>query len=146
MKELKRTVTTETVYGYEAEDGTVFSSKEECEKYEQSARCIIRKHAKDILFREWQCDSLFGGYNYDDHLKVWFVKDEHSLSMINQYLHSVDPHTCLLTPEYIGLRVAAVVNTDDDYATVLGTYNEILLNFTSQLNKLFADPAPASNT
>lgn len=146
MKELKRTVTTETVWGYEANDGTVFSSKEECEKYEQSARCVIRQHVKDILFREWQCDSLFHGFNYDDHIKVWFIKDENTLCVVNQYLHNVDPYARLITPDYIGLRVAVVVNVDEDYATVLGTYNEILLDFTNQLNKLFADPAPTSNT
>lgn len=146
MKELKRTVTTETVYGYEANDGTVFSSKEECEKYEQSARCVIRQHAKDILFREWDCDSLFGGFTYYDPIKVWFIKDENTLSIVNQYLHNVDPSARLITPEYIGLRVAAVVSTEADYVSVLGTYNEILLDFTNKLNKLFADPAPASNT
>lgn len=146
MKELKRTVTTETTYGYEANDGTVFSSKEECEKYEQSARCVIRQHAKDILFREWDCDSLFGGYHYEDNVKVWFIKDENTLSIVNQYLRSMDPYASLVTPDYIGLRVAVVVGSDGCYSSVLGTYNEILLDFTNKLNKLFADPAPTSNT
>lgn len=146
MKELKRTVTTESVWGYEANDGTVFTSKEECEKYEQSASCVIRQHAKDILFREWKCESLFRDYGYDDHIKVWFIKDENTLSIVNQYLRSMDPYASLVTPDYIGLRVAVVVGSDWCYSSVLGSYDEILSDFVGKLNKLFADHAPTSNT
>lgn len=141
MKELKRTVTTEETYGFEASDGTVFSSKEECLKYEDSANYVIRRNAKNLLFREWDCDSLFGGYCYDDHIKVWFIKDENHLLIINQYLQMID-FRCgnILSPEYIGNRVAVVVSEDSQYVDVLGTYHDILNGFTSDLNRLFADP------
>lgn len=145
MKELKRTITTEEVYGYESTDGSFFRDKAECEKYEASAMGVIHGLAKSTLFREWQCDSLFGGFSYDDTIRVWFIKDENHLVLLNQYLKDIDPHAPILTPDYIGLRVAAVVNIDCDYATVLGTYNEILLDFTGKLNRLFADPAPTDH-
>lgn len=144
MKELKRTITTEEVYGYESTDGQFFRTKEECEKYEASAMGVIHGLAKSTLFREWQCDSLFGGFNYDDTIRVWFIKDENHFVLLNQYLQSIDRYCRLLTPDYIGLRVAVVVG--EEYASVLGTYNEILTDFTGKLNRLFADPAPTDNT
>lgn len=149
MKELKRTVTTETTYGYEAFDGAVFSSEEECRKYEQSAKCTIRKMAYDIRVKDWSCDSLFGGFNYEDGIAVWDIKDAEHLRIVNQYLHTIN--TCaknetLIPADYIGHRVAVVYNEEFEYATLLGSYDEILSDFVGKLNKLFADPAPTSNT
>ena len=146
MKELKRTVTTESVYGYEANDGTFFSSKEECQKYEQSARFVIRNMAKSMIVRDSDCDSLFGGFNYEDTIYVWDIKDAEHLRIVNQFLRDCDydydsvHRTAKLTPAHIGRRVAVVVNTECDYVYALGSYDEILSNFVGKLNKLFADP------
>ena len=109
--------------------------------YERSAENAIRGHAKDILFREWMAESLFGGYAYDDTIKVWFIKDENHLRIVNQYLNLVDGYSGQsLRPEHIGLRVAVVVDDDAHYVNVLGTYNDVLRTFTDNLNRLFADP------
>lgn len=48
MKEIKEE---EIVYNYkyEALDGTVFNSKEECNKYEKTAECVIKKRYNDLV-------------------------------------------------------------------------------------------------
>ena len=147
MKELKHTMTVEKVYAYEAFDGATFGSREECEKYEQSATCTIRKMARDMRVTDWSCDSLFGGFNYEDGIAVWDIKDAEHLRIVNQYLHTINPcskNEALITAEYIGRRVAVVYHEEYEYATLLGTYDEILSDFVGKLNKLFADPAPTT--
>lgn len=144
MKELKKTITTETIVGYEAEDGTVFSSREECQKYEQSAKNVIRKLAADLRIRAWDLDSLYPQYGYDDELFVWYIRDAEHLRIINQYLRDICDYFDYIPAEYIGNRVAVVVDENCGHAFFIGTYSEILTRFTSQLNKLFADPKPTT--
>lgn len=36
-------------YEYKAYDGTIFKNKEECEKYEETAKCVIRKKFNDLI-------------------------------------------------------------------------------------------------
>lgn len=65
MKEIKKE---RTVYDceYEACDGSIFKTREECIKYEETAQCVIRKKFNDLV--EYSSDecSLFncGSDNY----------------------------------------------------------------------------------
>ena len=64
MKEINQEVT--TIYtAYQAEDGTIFKSSEECKKYESSARAVLLGRLKKLIVankNEWD---LLGGM--DDH-------------------------------------------------------------------------------
>ena len=48
MKEIKKE---RTVYDYEYEacDGSIFKTREECIKYEETAQCVIRKKFNDLV-------------------------------------------------------------------------------------------------
>lgn len=48
MKEIKQEVTS-TYTAYQAEDGTIFTSSEECQKYETSARAVLLGRLKNSL-------------------------------------------------------------------------------------------------
>ena len=62
MKEIKNEVKyTKTEIQYEAIDGTVFEDREECQKYEKTARCIANEKFNKLVIKttnEWE---LFGG-------------------------------------------------------------------------------------
>ena len=147
MKELKQTMTVEKVYAYEAFDGTTFSSREECEKYEQSATCTIRKMATDMRQKDWTCEDLFRGFDYEDGLAVWYIRDAEHLRIVNQYLQTISPYTphmAIIPADYIGMRVAVAYHEEHEWAQFLGSYSDILSDFTRRLNKLFADPEPTT--
>ena len=52
MKAITVTKTIEEVQGYEASDGTFFTSKEECEKYEKTAKAVISARFKKLIVRD----------------------------------------------------------------------------------------------
>lgn len=74
MKEIKEEIKREVIdthIHYEATDGTVFQSAQECKEYEKSAKGVIRtKASKLIVGKEHDAWSLMGGY--DDHTVVAF--------------------------------------------------------------------------
>lgn len=71
MKEIKKE---RTVYDceYEACDGSIFKTREECIKYEETAQCVIRKKFNDLV--EYSSDecSLFN-CGSDDYI-IDFIK------------------------------------------------------------------------
>ena len=73
MKEIK---TERTVYDihYEAVDGTIFYNKEECEKYDDTARAVLRAKLKKLIVKEGD-EYLFFGVGCKDSL-VYAVKME----------------------------------------------------------------------
>lgn len=59
MKEIKKERTVFD-YEYEACDGSIFKTKEECSKYEETAQCVIKKKFKDLVEYSSNEYSLFG--------------------------------------------------------------------------------------
>lgn len=71
MKEVtKETVTVTTEY--HAVDGTVFTSKEECTRYEESARCVLKTRLKRITVNDQY--SLYDLMAGDEDVKIIVVK------------------------------------------------------------------------
>lgn len=54
MKEIKRERIVVDVIGYEAVDGTVFKSREECKKYEDTATAVIKERFKKLVVKEME--------------------------------------------------------------------------------------------
>ena len=84
MKEIK---TERTVYdiSYEAVDGTSFTNKEECEKYDNSALGVLRGKVKEFAVNkpvdEWE---LLGG---EDHMVIGFaIPHPHQIDIFLQWL------------------------------------------------------------
>ncbi len=65
MKELKCTKTIEEITGYEADDGTRFKTKEECERYEQSAYCAVWNSFRSLFVgAEFEECRFFDNFGY----------------------------------------------------------------------------------
>lgn len=71
MKEIKQTY---QVTKYQAEDGTIFDTKEECKKYDESAKCVLLGKYNDLVIRQTNCDSLCSSFGGSDDYGVDIVK------------------------------------------------------------------------
>ena len=52
MKAITNVKTVEEIVGYEACDGTRFTTKEECQKYENTAEAVIKGRFKKLVVKE----------------------------------------------------------------------------------------------
>lgn len=69
---------------WEATDGTQFNSREDCEKYENSAKCVILTKYKDFVIKESDEYHLFGVGNEDCQVDVVRVPNEKAIDVIFQ--------------------------------------------------------------
>lgn len=94
MKEIKteRTVTAYDI-SYEAIDGTIFTTKEECEKYDKTAKAVLKMRFNRLLVdeptNEWKLLRVGSEYSkiiavkmlnkedLDTVLKLWFAFNSH---------------------------------------------------------------------
>lgn len=69
---------------WEAKDGTQFNSKEDCEKYEDSAKCVVLAKYKDFVIKESDEYHLFGVGNEDCQVDIVRVPNEKAIDTIFQ--------------------------------------------------------------
>lgn len=77
---------------YEAVDGTIFNSKEECIKYENSAAAVLKSRYKKLVIKETDEWNLFkfGSENeFIDVIKLWSEKD---IDLVLQLSCLYNPH------------------------------------------------------
>lgn len=83
---------TYTVEVYEAIDGTRFPDKAECEKYEESAKCLLlSKYNKLVIKREIERD-IFGCGSEDDYVDIVKILCKEDIDVIMQTLGVINPH------------------------------------------------------
>lgn len=69
---------------WEAKDGTQFNSKEDCETYEKSAKCVILANYKDFVVKTDSEYDLFGVGSEDCGIDVVRVPNEKAIDVIFQ--------------------------------------------------------------
>lgn len=93
MKEIRRErVKTEYYNVYVANDGSEFTTREECEKYEDSAECVIMAKVKAMLVKEISEEDVLGFGSSD--CTVWLIKPktQDDADVILQAFFYVNPH------------------------------------------------------
>ena len=141
MKEIKNIRTIEETTGYEAEDGKFFKTKEECEKYEQSAKCAIKTAFNKLILEKWkECELWeeygYGGEEYEDW--VIEIKDENDLKVANQFAKDTkSPYD--FSPSDIGKRflVSAGCYYEEQAINFKRTYEDMIEDFTKHMNIVF---------
>lgn len=114
IKEVKREIVESYTY-YEATDGTVFDSREECGKYESSALGVLRgRVSKLIVSEKTNAWDLMGGYDDNVVVAVAMSKEE-DINTVLQMLYLESPH--LISGGYESRR-------KEIEATVLKAYEE----------------------
>ena len=142
MKELKRTKTVEEIFGYEAEDGTFFNDKAECEKYEATAKAVIYKEFKKLMvgepFPECHIWESFGYGSEEYMLVIIEIKDANDVHTANMFSESVSG--CFtFTNEHIGKRflVNLGYSYDSECALCPRTEDSLINQFTKEIQLFF---------
>ena len=138
MKEIKKE---RTVFDceYEACDGSIFKTKEECIRYEETAQCVIRKKFKDLVEHSSDECSLFN-CGSDDYI-IDFVKPNtqdaaNAIMQILELYGANDDRARKLIKEAQENSDYLLIghnSYDDDYYYVCGTRTSILANIKDNL-------------
>jgi len=110
MKEIVKERVIKEVTGYEATDGTMFKTKEECEKYENSSLAAIRGMFRNLMvdepFPECSIYEDFGYGSEEYFFCVVDIKDEEDLKVALMYQNEVAPNSAIqFNPTMIGKRI-----------------------------------------
>ena len=81
-----------TVDVYEAIDGTRFSDKAECEKYEKSAKCLLLSKYNKLVIKRDSEYNIFGCGSEDDYVDIVKILCREDIDVIMQTLGVIDPH------------------------------------------------------
>lgn len=93
MKEIKQEVQkVEYVTKYEATDGTLFDSADECKKYENSARAVLLTRYKTLVTNRFCEEDLFGVGSCDYDIEIVKVTSTEDIDLILQLLLLYNPH------------------------------------------------------
>ena len=132
-----------TVDVYEAIDGTRFSDKAECEKYEKSAKCLLlSKYNKLVIKRDSEYNICRCG-SEDEYVDIVKILCREDIDVIMQTLGVINPH--LLEEgykekydEYQGILIKAWEEGDlvfifrgydnDDFFSIRGTLSDKIHN------------------
>ena len=147
MKEIKRTETIEKVIGYEANDGTRFDSKEECEKYEKSALGVVYERFKKLIIKElYECEVFENqGYGSEDYVYYLIdIKDENDINTYNHFLQLIESKENIIDESYIGKRILVGAGFDYDnwscrHLDIKGTIDDMKKQFAKDMEEVFAD-------
>ena len=89
MKEIKTKRTIEEVIGYESSDGRRFNSKDECKKYEETAKAVIFNDFKRLMKCEpFSENTIWQDYGYgseDFMLTIIEIKNVDDLHVANMF-------------------------------------------------------------
>lgn len=137
MKEIKKE---RTVFDceYEAYDGSIFKTKEECIKYEETAKCVIRKKFNDLVEHSSDECSLFN-CGSDDYI-IDFIKpntqdDVNAIMQMLELYNANDDRARKLIKEAQENSDYLLIghNYDEDYYYILGTRTSVLNNIKENL-------------
>ena len=152
MKEIKEEVIHKSyVTKYEALDGTVFDSSEECQKYEASAKCVIVTKYKEIEIKMVSEYELFDTGSEDYFIGIVKPRDEDDIDLLLQVYSFFNQHR---TEEYHLQEVLKVFRKaveTKDYLLIGRGYNYeeydsfwVLGTLTDRLNTIIKICDPGS--
>lgn len=147
MKTITREITTEEIIGYEADDGTRFRDEEECRKYEQSALAAASKAFYSVASKSYSGTEFHDLFyiSYEDDMRVVEIRDGNVLQIVNTYLHAKAPRESLVDPRYIGKKCLISFAGYDNIHTVIGSREEMELEFKSYMDALFGTEMEGKN-
>lgn len=87
VNEIKRTQEVLVRTEYVAEDGTTFRTKEECEKYEESALFAIAKKLKRLTPKDTAQAAILDSFSEEDALEIYQVDTDIDLENLRRYLY-----------------------------------------------------------
>ena len=87
VNEIKKTVEQVVRVEYVAEDGQIFYSKDECEKYEESALFAVSSRLKRLNTKELSVYDLLGEGSEECLIEIFDVQTDDDLETLRRYLY-----------------------------------------------------------
>ena len=146
MKGLTRERVITEVTGYEANDGTWFRTKEECEKYEGSAREAISTQFRKLMLEEpfsECCIYESFGYGSEEYMMcVIEIKNENDLKIATMYQNEIDPTSSTkFDSSMIGKRLLiSLGDCYDNICYINGTMSDMCKKFKYEISRYFKTP------
>lgn len=72
------------VLKYEAVDGTIFSTKEECVRYEESAKCVLFGKYKGLVVKETTEEALYKAGSDEYKVEIVKINEEKDVDAVMQ--------------------------------------------------------------
>lgn len=146
--EIKEEKIEQTIYEvkktYVANDGTEFKDLEECEKYEESSKCVINSMFNKLKTQKTEyigdCD-MFNMFQYEDDMYAVKIENANQLEIVNKWIreNSEDPE--YLSAEAIG-TIQLLLAFDSDIrcswgVSPIGTPEQLKQMFSDAVDKLY---------
>lgn len=158
MKEIKNTRTIEEIVGYEAVDGTRFDSKEECEKYDKTAKAVIVSEFKKRIVRDMEVSDFtkYGEIPFTECGEEWYVahvkiKNQEDLKACNMFCQLVRGES-YFTDDMIGKDLLVSIGygsrdgrRDYDICWVYGTVEDCVNQYLNALMSIIKTPEETEN-
>lgn len=148
MKELKKTVTQEVITGYQTDDGHVFASREEAEKYEKTAEYAITSQFRELMvgdkFAECEIYESFGYGSDEYYYCVIEIQNEKDLNTALMYQKLKSPkESRKFSRDMIGKRILVALGYGDydEQCTPFHTYEELVDRFAKETKRFFETAA-----
>lgn len=132
---------------YEATDGTTFTTKEECAKYEESAKCVLLSRYKGMIVKQTNEYAFCEAGSEECELDIVKLKDSSSVNIIMQLYYYYNTGDYAKThAESIEKSCARALEEDDfliiyrgdsydDRFWIRGTRNELFEHINSICNE-----------
>ena len=94
MKEIKQEVKkTETIIRYEANDGTIFDDRDECKKYDESAKGVLMSKYRKLVVRTENEYSVFYNCGCEDNdVDIVRIKTKEDADLLKQIFFFINPY------------------------------------------------------
>lgn len=139
MKESKITRTIEEINGYIAIDGTFFALREECEKYEKSAKMVIFNIIKDKMVAKTTEYNLFKIGSDDNDIEIFKIDSIETVELLNRYITLCfykDIEENLVKEDMVGKTILITWNYDHDWCEVLGDIDDMYANIKQRYTEI----------
>lgn len=123
---------------YEAVDGKTFKTKEECIKYEGTAKCVIENKYKKLHYTRETEDNLFGVGSEESYIDIIRITQDSDKEVILQkcayYSNNIERYSKILDTVSIGDYVLCFSGSEyDDYFYVMCNYTDYIKNLNSKV-------------
>ena len=132
------------VFKYEAIDGTLFNSKEECIKYENSAKVAVKALYKKLIIKSIAETELFSVGSDDNTLELVKVKTQEDIKILLQmyYIYSSSNEASLdritkLATKAMETNDILIIGRgyDDDCFWIIDTKQDLINTFNNICNE-----------
>lgn len=132
------------VFKYEAIDGTLFSNKEECIKYENSAKVAVKALYKKLIIKSIAETELFSVGSDDNTLELVKVKTQEDIKILLQmcYIYNITHESSLdritkLATKAMETNDILIIGRgyDDDCFWIIDTKQDLINTFNNICNE-----------